>query len=419
MTSDQDIQQPESQPGEYRAGERSITGIRGPSRFEMVRNQKRRSVKSRPFLIAAGVLLLGLLAIPAYGFYDKYVAPPRKLAVQVGDERYTRGDVVNFVRFNQRLAEDAGIPFELGTSLFDALQTIQDNELAFQVAPRLGITVDPEEVDERVEFILGFESDAVAEARSDEFLNNVAESKRQFLNRVGLPEDVYKDFIKKSMFKERVRNFVSDSVPRIQPVVHLYEIILQSNDQQTVARMERSLASGTPIEAVVQEFSIDGDVRRDLGDRGWIPARVRRDLDFLLYGTNQQGNRLLPIGEASAPQFDAQTNLYSVYVVDEYAEAREVDDVTFEVLVDNAMNAFLNEERRKIYLYMDLDSEIYDWVNAQVKQASNVPTPDPNAQPTRIPGADLLPPGVTFTGAPEDFSPVGSGQGLQLPIGPR
>jgi hypothetical protein len=69
---------------EYAAGQRSITQRRGLSRFEIVRQKKQRNLKSRPYIIAGLIVLLGLLAIPTVAFINTYVMPPRKLAIQVG-----------------------------------------------------------------------------------------------------------------------------------------------------------------------------------------------------------------------------------------------------------------------------------------------------------------------------------------------
>ena len=46
-----------------------------------------------------------------------------------------------------------------------------------------------------------------------------------------------------------------------------------------------------------------------------------------------------------------------------------------ELLVDRAMTLFLNEERKNFDLKMVLDSDIFEWVNKQVKMSSLLPTP--------------------------------------------
>jgi hypothetical protein len=362
---------------DYEAGQRSITVRGAKSRRQMVAEKRELQVKSRPFIIIAMVILIGLLAIPVYAYFQNYVFPPRELALRVEDTEYTRGDVVNFIRFNQRMSENLGVPFEIGNSLFEALQTLQENELAFQLAPKHGITVSAEEVDERVNSILGFVAVTVAERESQEYKDNVEEAKRQFIHRIGIKESVFRDFIRKSMFKERLRDVVAETIPRVQAQVHMYEIIRFDNDPEERRAIERALAAGTPIENVVLENSEDPDVRRDLGDRGWTPFGINPEIDALLFGLDGDGNRILPVRSPSSPRFDEENNWWSYLVIEEVQDAREVDEENFEALTTRGLTIFFNEERSNYDLYMVLDSAIFDWVNAQVRLSALIPTATP------------------------------------------
>ena len=363
---------------DYEAGRRSITTRGGVTRWQMVEGKRQLQVKSRPFMFVAAVVLIGLLVIPVYAYFQIFVFPPRELALRVAGVEYTRGDVVDFIRFNQRMSEDLGIPFETGNSLFEALQTLQENELAYQLAPRYGITVSPEEVDERVNSILGFVAATIAERESTEYQDNIEEARRQFIHRIGLDESVFRGFIRKSMFREKLRTVVSEEIPRVQVQVHMYEIVTLSRDPEVARVMERDLISGDPVPEIVLRYSEDPNVLRDQGDRGWFPFGVSPDIDALLFGLDADGNRFLPLRTLSQARFDQDTNFWSYVVVDEVAEAREVDDDKFDALATRAMMVFLNEKRTEFDLYMVLDSHIFDWVNRQVRIATILPTPTPD-----------------------------------------
>ena len=118
---------------DYLIGQRSITHKEFKSRFDLLKDKKNQSRKSRPFLYLGFIIILIIIAIPVYSFYSTYIKPPTEIALRVNDKEYTRGDVVDYIRFNQRITEDLGSQFEIGTSLFDALQTLQDNEIAYQL----------------------------------------------------------------------------------------------------------------------------------------------------------------------------------------------------------------------------------------------------------------------------------------------
>jgi hypothetical protein len=362
---------------DYQAGQRSITSRGGKTRRQMVSDKQDRQVKSRPFIITAVVILLGLLIVPVYAYFQIYVFPPRELALRVEDTEYTRGDVVNFIRFNQRVSEELGIPFEIGNSLFEALQTLQENELAFQLAPRYGITVSAEDVDERLDSILGFVAVGVAERESREYKDNVEEAKRQFIHRIGMDEKVFREFIRKSMFRERLRDVVSETIPRVQVQVHLYEIIKPSREAEDLHAIERSLKTGSPIESIVLNHSLDPNVKRDNGDRGWFPFGVTPSIDNLLFGLDEDGERLMPVRTPTEARFDEESNWWSYLVVGEVSEAREINDDNFDALTTRGLTIFFNEERGDFELHMVLDSEIFDWVNKQVRLSALVPTPTP------------------------------------------
>jgi hypothetical protein len=362
---------------EYQAGRRSITNRGGVTRRQMVAEKQQLQIKSRPFIIAAIVVLFGILTIPVYAYFQNYVFPPRELALRVAGMEYSRGDVVNFIRFNQRMSENLGVPFEVGNSLFDALQTLQENELAFQLAARYGISVSSEEVDDRLNTILGFVAKTVAERESQEYKDNIEEAKRQFINRIEMDESVFRDFIRKSMFKERLREVVAEEIPRVQAQVHLYEIILFDRDPEVRRAIERDLVTGGAIENVILQHSQDPNVRRDVGDRGWFPFGVTPEIDYLLFGLDGEGNRLLPIGQLSEPRYVEDSDWWSYMLVAEAQDAREVNEDNFEALTTRGMTIFFNEERKNFDLHMVLDSAIFDWVNAQIRLSALLPTPTP------------------------------------------
>ena len=369
-------EQEEVLPDQYDPGARSITQ-RGPGRKELLAEQRRSKLRSRPWIIGGVVLLVALLAFPIYAFVDTFTLPPREVAVRVEDSTYTRGDVVDFIRFRQRLTEEVGGQFELGTSLFEALQVIQDNEIAYKLAPRLGISVTPDEVDLEVEFLLQMNPKDIAERETEQYQASLAERKRQFLNNVGLSEEVYWEFVRKEVFKNKVRAHIATDVPRIVPHVRLYEIRLPETGDQDLQRVVRTIEGGAPVEEVAKAYSVDPAVARTGGEVGWFPEDVHPTLDRMLFGVDENGERLLAFGEPSPPQLDSETRQIVVYVVTEGSEAREVSDDHFEILADNALTDFLNDHRREFDLYMELNDRIYAWVNRQVAIASIRPTPTP------------------------------------------
>ncbi len=377
MTTDAKGQQPATE--NTAAALEPARPARLPGRRALIRARREQSRRAKPFIIVGGVVVAGLVAVTVWAFVQEYVIPPRQLVVQVQDAKYTRGDVVEFIRFNQRLSEELGVEFQIGNSLFDALQLIQDNELAFRAAPTLGVSVSLQELEERVEQLLGFPGLTPEERANPRTRQSLEEAKRQFLNRVSLTEDVYREIVRKDLFRQKVREVLSQEVPRIQPQVHVYEIVLTENTQQTLQRIERALAAGNSPEDVALQFSQSPDVQRNKGDAGWFPKKVVPEIDGVLWGTNPDGSRRLPLGVPSEPQYNSEAKTYNVYVVKEFSEAREINNTALQKLSDTALEEFLNARRVELSerkeLFMDLNDRVYNWVNKQVKLASVRPTP--------------------------------------------
>ena len=209
---------------------------------------------------------------------------------------------------------------------------------------------------------------------------NFEESKRQFLNKIGLSEEIYRDFIKKTIFKERLRTVVAETIPRVQSQVHIYQITLRNPDDNLIRKINRDLDAGKPITDITSLYSEDPNIKRNNGEVGWFPYGVVTDLDYLFFGLDSNGDRILPVRELSPIQYDQEDQSYILYIVEEVSEAREISNSNLESLIDRALVIFLNKERKKIAaegdLYMDLNDKIYGWVNKQVQLSSLLPTPN-------------------------------------------
>ena len=53
-------------------------------------------------------------------------------------------------------------------------------------------------------------------------------------------------------------------------------------------------------------YSEDPNIKRNNGEVGWFPYGVVRDLDYLFFGLDSNGNRVLPVRELSPIQYDQE-----------------------------------------------------------------------------------------------------------------
>ena len=353
-------------------GSRSIIGSQNRSRFELLAKNKDESILFKPFFYVGFSLFLIICSIFIFFYVVTYVLPPMKQAIKVGEITYSRGDVVRFIRFNQRMSEDLGVDFEIGNSVFEALKTILEGELAYQVAPRYGISVSNERLDKQIEILMGYIDNAEGVEGSKEHEKNIEESYRQFLNKTSLSDYEYREYVKRTIFREELRSIVSRDVSRIQPHVNVYEIVFTSPDLSLVNAIEKKITLGNNIEEIALEFSEDKEVLRTKGNLGWLPKGINQELDKIFFGLNEDGSRTLPVGKLSEqPYYNNEAQVYAFYYISDYIEAREVTDKNFDLLTNVQFDQFINSFTDEYNLWIDIDSDIYNWINSKVLLASN------------------------------------------------
>ena len=370
MVNDNNTPEPDQDNSSFEIGKRSITGTKGQTRFEILETNKSKSIFLRPFFYIGFSFFIILFFILVFFYVNRYVIPPMQDAVRVADVKYTRGDVVKFIRFNQRISEDLGMEFEIGNSLFEALRVILEAELAYQVAPKYGITVTNDQVDQRIEFLMGYISDSQS-VNSEEYKKNVEESYRQFLNKTGLSDQEYKDYVQRTMFREQLRDVVARDLSRIQPQVNVYELVFENPDLSVINSIDRKLTMGADIEQIALEYSEDKEVLRTKGNLGWIPRGVDKEMDKIIFASLDDNNTVEINKLLDIPYRNATDKIYSFYYISEYSEAREIDNNNFEILADLEFEKFINSFTEEYNLWMDIDSDIYNWINNKVLIASN------------------------------------------------
>ncbi len=365
------------------------------NRRELVAQKQAQSRRNRPYIIGGFVIFIAILALPIYGYTNTFVLPPREVAVQVNDAYYTRGDVVDFVRFHQRLALEAGDEFRITDQLLTSLETISENEIAYQKAPLLGITVSEEEIQGAIRETIGFPGLTSSMAAESGVKSDISEAFRQLLNRIQLSEEAYTDIIKKGLFREKARRELQRDVPLLQPQVHLYALEFKFDTDPDVERARRRLATGDSIGQVALDLSQELTVARTHGDAGWVPQFVLPDLDVenLIWGVGENGEKNLLPNTLSESQWDGESAVYRYYYIDEVSDARELDPEDLDTITDHALAVWLEDQRVLIEDYkLRFDSEIFEWIGTQVLNANiaaeGTATPLPGTGPIDI--GDLL-----------------------------
>lgn len=359
------------------------------------RVDRRRVVAQRPegyrrrqrlAIAIISALLLVVAGIVVTGYVIIFVMPPQQLVVRVNDVSYTRGDMVKLLRLRQATMEGLGQTFNSSDDVFKALQLIVENEIISQSASKFGITVNREEVDNRIRGIMAPKEDDSLGKSDAQIEREFKEKYRQYLNITQVSESEYRSMLKRALLREKVRQFVGDQVPTVAEQVYVHRIGMNAQDEvdimttklgDAVSDDKRPEYLRAVFKAVAREFSRDPGTQQSGGDLGWIPMGVDEDYEDIFFD--------LEIGELSdpVPNIDNPQEMY-FFMLSEKSGSKEISERNRDILKTGTLQKWLNDQRADHDVYAVFNSEIYGWILDQMRITSTI-TPTPATNPM-IPG---------------------------------
>lgn len=366
--------------------------VRTDRRRELARHEGEQK-KRRVAFALIGTFILVIVGIILAGYIMIFVLPPRELIVRVDDVEYTRGDMVKMLRVRQRGTELQGESFSAGTDIFEALQLIVENEIIAKSAPGLGITATEEEVDLAIDRVISPPNNELAGKTEQQLALDLRESYNSYLNAVQLTEDEHRTIIRKSILREKVRLFVGESVPSVAEQVRLHRIAVTFDDELDIINTKYKDFVGISKEPqvfqnaffnITREFSRDEpEVIRRGGDMGWLPKGIFPEYDFVIFN--------LEPGEISDPEANVeQPQSAFIFMVSEASDAREVDPLYLNELKTDALQDWINEQRKDHEVFAVFNSEVYAWMVGELGITATItPTPEPNPFQDLISGGGL------------------------------
>lgn len=334
-------------------------------------------------------LVLVMTGILVTGYVIFFVLPPQQLIVRVNDVSYTRGDMVKLLRLRQATVRSAGGQFNPGEDVSQALQIIVENEIIAQSAPKFGISVTRQELDGTIRSGLAPSDSDLSGKDDDQIEREFRELYRSYLNSTQVSESEHRDLMRKSILREKVRQFVGDRVPLIAEQVHVHRISMSLSDEVDI--MQTKLGDGigddkspessqAVFQTIYREFSNDRRTIQDRGDLGWVPLGIHEDYELDFFD--------LEVGNLSTaiPNRDDPSQRY-FFMLSERSGNRALDPINVDILKTNALQDWVNEERANHDVFSVFNSSIYDWMIEQLRLTSRVtPTPAEGNVNPGIPG---------------------------------
>ena len=338
--------------------------------------------RQRLAIIIGALLILAILAIVAVGYYREFYQPPRTLAGQVRDIRFTMGDLVDRIRVLQGVNRYQGGRVDLSTVPFEYLQDMIHAEILRQASPGLGFSVTDADVSAELERRFKPTPPPGQEVDAGQLQQEYENALTNFQTATRLSEEEYRVLVEEDLLRRQLFIVIGSGLPEQIEQVEAAWIRLETDgpvDPQEVRdRLERE-----DFAVVAAEVHRSAGFTNPQGYAGWVPPEAFPDLDETLFGNPDRERDPLPVGEISNPVF-TQDGTYIVHKISGPEEQELSDVMAFQLSrerVDQWFNDQLSQGSDDGWLKINFDSERYAWVADQVQLSAPRMQQPPPGQP--------------------------------------
>ncbi|HAI09472.1 MAG TPA: hypothetical protein DCM17_09110 [Dehalococcoidia bacterium] len=335
--------------------------------------------------VGAGLLVL-VLGIVVFGFYNEFYKPPRVWAGSVRDQEFKMGDLVERIRVLQGLSGKV----DLSTVPFEYLRNLINAEVLRQAAPGLGFSLTDDDVNQVLRAQFYPQVPEGQQSNPGQLEEEFQNSYNIFLARTSLTDAEFRVIVKEQLALQQLGMMLGRTIPETAPHVEVEWIRADSDGRSDVAAVRRRLGDGQGVGGenfakVASEVGTSAGFADQQGYVGWVPKGAFPDLDDALFGDDERDRPPLAIGEISGPLF-TQDGVYIARILSG-PEDREFTFQMHNKLNGELVTKWQNDEQAKGadegWLRMNFNSKLYSWVADQVALSA----------PRVAPGQQGAPPG--------------------------
>ena len=256
-------------------------------------------------------LILVVMGIVSVGYYLEFFRPPRELAGQVRDVRFTMGDLVDRIRVLQGINRYQGGRVDLSTVPFEYLQDMIQAEIVRQAAPGLGFSVTDDDIDQELRRRfrpVQNPNELVDEGQLDQEYENALTT---FLTSTKLSEDEYRRLVEEELLRQQLSLLIDTGIPAEIEQVEVAWIRMQQDGPADPDEVRNRLVR-EDFGVVAAEVGTPDGFTDPEGYVGWVPQGAFPELDDILFGSPDRNREALPQGEISDPYF-SQDGVYIIH----------------------------------------------------------------------------------------------------------
>jgi len=389
--------QDQTAPADARRRARGRRARQEEARVESSRSTREKRHEKLAWGIGSGLLVL-VIGIVVFGFYQEFYRPPRVWAGSVRDQEFKMGDLVERIRVLQGLSGKV----DLSTVPFEYLRDLLNAEVLRQAAPDLGFRLTDEDIDGVIKSQFypsvpgGQESDPGQ--LDQEFQNNY----QIFLARTGLVDADFRVIVQEQIALQQLGLMLSRTIPETTEQVEVEWIRTEIEGRIDVGAVRARLGSektggGEDFVKVAGEVGVPAGFADRTGYVGWVPKGAFPELDGALFGDEERDIPPLEVGEISGPIF-TQNGIYIVRLLTGPTDREFSNQMRNKLNVELVTKWQTDEQIRGAnagWLRMNFNSKWYAWVADQVRLSA--PRGDSGQQGAPGQGA---PGGQGFPGGP-------------------
>ena len=389
--------QDQTAPADARRRARGRRARQDEARAESSRSTREKRHEKLAWGIGSGLLVL-VIGIVVFGFYQEFYRPPRVWAGSVRDQEFKMGDLVERIRVLQGLSGQV----DLSTVPFEYLRDLLNAEVLRQAAPDLGFRLTDEDIDGVIKSQFypsvpeGQESDPGQ--LDQEFQNNY----QIFLARTGLADADFRVIVQEQIALQQLGLMLGRTIPETTEQVEVEWIRTEIEGRIDVGAVRARLGTektggGEDFIKVAGEVGVPAGFADRTGYVGWVPKGAFPELDGALFGDEERDIPPLEVGEISGPIF-TQNGIYIVRLLTGPTDRDFSNQMRNKLNVELVTKWQTDEQIRGAnagWLRMNFNSKWYAWVADQVRLSA--PRGDPGQQGAPGQGA---PGGQGFPGGP-------------------
>ena len=389
--------QDQTAPADARRRARGRRARQEEARAESSRSTREKRHEKLAWGIGSGLLVL-VIGIVVFGFYQEFYRPPRVWAGSVRDQEFKMGDLVERIRVLQGLSGQV----DLSTVPFEYLRDLLNAEVLRQAAPDLGFRLTDEDIDGVIKS--QFYPSVPERQESDpgqldhEFQNNY----QIFLARTGLADADFRVIVQEQIALQQLGLMLGRTIPETTEQVEVEWIRTEIEGRIDVGAVRARLGTektggGEDFIKVAGEVGVPAGFADRTGYVGWVPKGAFPELDGALFGDEERDIPPLEVGEISGPIF-TQNGIYIVRLLTGPTDRDFSNQMRNKLNVELVTKWQTDEQIRGAnagWLRMNFNSKWYAWVADQVRLSA--PRGDPGQQGAPGQGA---PGGQGFPGGP-------------------